>query len=65
MIPPRSASRQVRQAAGQPSGLGYFYCSNRHTLGPVFRADLFEPHRVAVYEAQIADMAVAYLKPAP
>jgi len=47
------------------SGLGYFYCSNRYTLGTVFRCDLFEPGRVAVYETQIADMAVAYLAARP
>lgn len=47
------------------SGLGYFYCSNRYTLGAVFQADLFESERIAIYEAQIADMTVAYLKPLP
>lgn len=45
------------------SGLGYFYCSNRHTLGVVFGADLFEHRRIEIYEALIADMAVAYLQP--
>jgi TetR/AcrR family transcriptional regulator len=44
------------------SGMGYFYCSNRHTLGAIFQADLFEPERIALYETQMADMVLAYLK---
>ena len=44
------------------SGLGYFYCSNRYTLGTVFQGNLFADDRIAFYETQIADMAVAYLK---
>jgi TetR/AcrR family transcriptional regulator len=43
------------------SGLGYFYCSNRHTLGAVFQVELFEPARIERYEAMIADMIIAYL----
>ncbi len=44
------------------SGLGYFYCSNRYTLGIVFQGNLFSDNGIALYETQIADMAVAYLK---
>jgi TetR/AcrR family transcriptional regulator len=43
------------------SGLGYFYCSNRHTLGAVFQVDLFEPENIEGYETMIADMVIAYL----
>lgn len=44
------------------SGLGYFYCSNRHTLGTVFQLDLFDRHRIEEYKTLIADMAVSYLR---
>lgn len=43
------------------SGLGYFYCANRWTLGAAFAGDLFAPPRIAGYEAMIGDMVVAYL----
>jgi TetR/AcrR family transcriptional regulator len=43
------------------SGLGYFYCANRWTLGAAFAGDLFQPTRIAGYEAMIGDMVVAYL----
>jgi TetR/AcrR family transcriptional regulator len=44
------------------SGLGYFYCSNRHTLGTVFKVNLFDRNRIAAYKELIADMAVSYLR---
>lgn len=44
------------------SGLGYFYCSNQHTLSTVFKVDLLDRHRVAAYKNLIADMAVSYLR---
>jgi len=47
------------------SGLGYFYCANRWTLSAAFAGDLFRPDRIAIYEALIADMVVAYLRRAP
>lgn len=43
------------------SGLGYFYCANRWTLSAAFAGDLFQPDRLAAYEAMIGDMVVAYL----
>ena len=43
------------------SGLGYFYCANRWTLSAAFAGDLFEPKRVATYEAMLGDMVLAYL----
>lgn len=43
------------------SGLGYFYCANRWTLGAAFAGDLFAAPRIAGYEAMIGDMVVAYL----
>jgi TetR/AcrR family transcriptional regulator len=43
------------------SGLGYFYMSNRYTLGTVLQADLNEPERIDAYEEMIADMVLAYL----
>jgi TetR/AcrR family transcriptional regulator len=45
------------------SGLGYFYCSNRWTLSAAFAGDLLQPERIAGYEAMIADMVIAYLRP--
>lgn len=44
------------------SGLGYFYCANRWTLSAAFAGDLFEPERVATYEAMLGDMVLAYLQ---
>ncbi|WP_374447715.1 TetR/AcrR family transcriptional regulator [Stella sp.] len=44
------------------SGLGYFYQSNRYTLGTVLQVDLGEEARIAAYETLIADMVVAYLQ---
>ncbi|MGE0716962.1 MAG: TetR/AcrR family transcriptional regulator [Alphaproteobacteria bacterium] len=43
------------------SGLGYFYMSNRHTLGTALQVDLVDPARLTAYEEMIADMAVGYL----
>lgn len=47
------------------SGLGYFYCSNRYTLGTVFQADLFDQRRIAAYKKLVSDMAVGFLRPEP
>jgi TetR/AcrR family transcriptional regulator len=44
------------------SGLGYFYQSNRYTLGTVLQVDLGEEGRIAAYEDLIADMVLAYLQ---
>lgn len=44
------------------SGLGYFYQSNRYTLGTVLQVDLGEEARIAAYEELIADMVLAYLQ---
>ncbi|WP_170221588.1 TetR/AcrR family transcriptional regulator [Allostella humosa] len=44
------------------SGLGYFYMSNRYTLGTVLQVDLEDAGRIAAYEEMIADMVVAYLQ---
>ncbi|BBK40708.1 transcriptional regulator [Allostella vacuolata] len=44
------------------SGLGYFYMSNRYTLGTVLQVDLGDEARIAAYEEMIADMVVAYLQ---
>lgn len=43
------------------SGLGYFYCANRWTLGAAFAGDLFRPDRIEGYETLVGDMVVAYL----
>lgn len=44
------------------SGLGYFYQSNRYTLGTVLQVDLGDEARIAAYETLIADMVLAYLQ---
>jgi TetR/AcrR family transcriptional regulator len=43
------------------SGLGYFPCANRWTLSAAFAGDLFEPARLAAYEALAGEMVVAFL----
>ena len=59
----------IREADVEPvgfyialSGLGYFYQSNRYTLGTVLQVDLGEEGRIAAYEDLIADMVLAYLQ---
>jgi TetR/AcrR family transcriptional regulator len=45
------------------SGLGYFYLSNQHTLGTVFRSDLVTEAQIAAREKHIVDVVLGYLRP--
>lgn len=40
---------------------GYFYVSNRHTLGLILHRDLMEPSRLAAREAHIVDVILRFL----
>jgi TetR/AcrR family transcriptional regulator len=45
------------------SALGYFYLSNQHTLGTIFKIDLMESDRIRGREEHIIEMVLAYLRP--
>jgi TetR/AcrR family transcriptional regulator len=47
------------------NGLGYFYLSNRYTLGVISHADLTAPDRLARREAHIVEVVLAYLQHRP
>jgi TetR/AcrR family transcriptional regulator len=44
-------------------GLGYFFLSNRHSLGVVFDVDLFSGDALSVRQEHIEDMILRYLSP--
>ncbi len=45
------------------SSLGYFYLSNRHTLGAIYQTDLSEPDRLAARADHIVEVVLGYLRP--
>ncbi|MCY4207236.1 MAG: TetR/AcrR family transcriptional regulator [Roseovarius sp.] len=45
------------------SSLGYFYLSNRHTLGAIYQTDLSEPDRIAARADHIVEVVLGYLRP--
>lgn len=45
------------------AALGYFYCSNRHTLSAIFGRDLSAPAEVLAREQHAVDMVLGYLRP--
>jgi TetR/AcrR family transcriptional regulator len=44
------------------NGLGYFYLSNRYTLGAILHQDLMSPERIAQREAHILSVVMDYLR---
>ena len=47
------------------NAIGYFYLSNRYTLGVVLSTDLTAPDRVARRESHIVEVVLAVLRPEP
>ncbi|MCY4152710.1 MAG: TetR/AcrR family transcriptional regulator [Aestuariivita sp.] len=45
------------------SALGYFYLSNRHTLGVIYQTNLSEPHRIKARADHIVEVVLGYLRP--
>lgn len=45
------------------NAVGYFYLSNRYTLGTVMRIDLTDPQRMTQREDHIVDVVLSYLRP--
>lgn len=45
------------------TGVGYFYLSNRYTLGVVLGTDLEDPARIARHEGHMVDVVLSYLRP--
>jgi TetR/AcrR family transcriptional regulator len=46
------------------TGVGYFYLSNKHTLGVILHRDLTRPAALAAREAHMVDVVLTYLKQA-
>lgn len=44
-------------------GLGYFFLSNRHSLGVIFNMDLFAEQSLADRKAHIEEVILGYLRP--
>ncbi len=44
------------------SSLGYFYLSNRYTLGAIYQTDLAEPSRITARADHIVDVVLGYLR---
>jgi len=45
------------------SSLGYFYLSNRHTLGAIYQTDLSDPARIEARADHIVSVVLGYLRP--
>lgn len=45
------------------SGLGYFYLSNQHTLGTIFRTDLATELQIEERKGHIVDVVLGFLRP--
>jgi TetR/AcrR family transcriptional regulator len=45
------------------NAIGYFYLSNRYTLGVVLASDLTEPERIRQREEHMVEVVLSYLRP--
>ncbi len=53
----------ARQLYISIAGLGYFYCSNRHTLSSIFAVALDTPAALRAREDHVVSMVLGYLRP--